>query len=205
MTTTDSIPLKRCSQCKQHLPANRFNRDKSHKDKLASSCKTCNNARSAAWRKNNLDRERENGRKWRLNHPDQARGSRRAYYEQHIDEHRANGKNWNKQHRKWVNILSSKWAKSHPEQIRKNSHRRRAEKRNAIGTHTAQDIMILNINQRNKCAYCGVQLGNKYHVDHIIPLSRGGSNDFDNLALACPRCNMSKGDKLISEWITAVR
>src|SRR5579884_3856751 len=44
------------------------------------------------------------------------------------------------------------------------------------------------------CYNCGrkVPLG-WAHIDHIIPLSRGGSNDDDNLAVMCPECNTRKG------------
>jgi len=34
-----------------------------------------------------------------------------------------------------------------------------------------------------------------YHVDHKIPLALGGTNDLDNLTIACPPCNLSKGIK----------
>lgn len=47
------------------------------------------------------------------------------------------------------------------------------------------------------CVYCGDQAG---HVDHIHPISKGGSNDEDNLAAACSHCNISKGNRLLSEW-----
>lgn len=55
------------------------------------------------------------------------------------------------------------------------------------------------------CQYCGeaVSWGRPFgwplqgdspaHVDHIVPRSRGGQNDDENLALACERCNESKG------------
>lgn len=33
------------------------------------------------------------------------------------------------------------------------------------------------------------------HVDHIRPVSRGGTNDPDNLRLLCPRCNLSRGNR----------
>ena len=36
----------------------------------------------------------------------------------------------------------------------------------------------------------------RFTIDHVIPLSEGGSNDLDNLALACFHCNRRKGNKL---------
>ena len=36
----------------------------------------------------------------------------------------------------------------------------------------------------------------RFTIDHVIPLTEGGSNDLDNLALACFHCNRRKGTKL---------
>jgi HNH endonuclease len=37
-------------------------------------------------------------------------------------------------------------------------------------------------------------------VEHLVPLSRGGTNAPENLAPACAACNGAKGDRLPSEW-----
>jgi hypothetical protein len=52
------------------------------------------------------------------------------------------------------------------------------------------------------CSYCGVEgeLNARWCVDHIIPLSRGGTNDPENLTACCFPCNSSKSDRLLSEW-----
>lgn len=47
------------------------------------------------------------------------------------------------------------------------------------------------------CAYCG---GIPTQVDHIIPRSRGGTDDRNNLAPACKRCNMEKLDFTPEEY-----
>jgi len=49
------------------------------------------------------------------------------------------------------------------------------------------------------CQLCGASRGNgaKLHVDHMIPLARGGSNDDDNLWTLCEACNLGKSDRLI--------
>lgn len=46
-----------------------------------------------------------------------------------------------------------------------------------------------------RCGICGggIQPGEPVHLDHIIPWSKGGSNDVGNLQPAHPRCNMRKG------------
>lgn len=49
------------------------------------------------------------------------------------------------------------------------------------------------------CKYCG-ERGKKLECDHVIPVSRGGSHDDDNLVTACFSCNRSKRDKLVNEW-----
>lgn len=52
----------------------------------------------------------------------------------------------------------------------------------------------------DSCAYCG-KIDENIEIDHIIPRSRGGGDNFDNLAPACRKCNRSKGSKFIAEWI----
>lgn len=83
----------------------------------------------------------------------------------------------------------------------KSAHRhiRRAHKNAAPGKYTAQDVQAQFQRQKGKCYWCHKKL-TTYHVDHIIPLSRGGSNWPDNIVMACPTCNCSKHNKLPHEW-----
>lgn len=50
-----------------------------------------------------------------------------------------------------------------------------------------------------RCAYCEKK-SRKWHYDHIVPVSQGGPDDYDNLALSCPQCNMSKKDRTPEQW-----
>jgi len=52
------------------------------------------------------------------------------------------------------------------------------------------------------CRYCGCEgeSAAMWCVDHVVPLSRGGSNEPDNLVACCFPCNASKSDRLVSEW-----
>ena len=48
-----------------------------------------------------------------------------------------------------------------------------------------------------KCRHCEGPLiyGEIFHIDHLIPVSKGGTNDPANLALSCVRCNLVKAAK----------
>jgi len=50
-----------------------------------------------------------------------------------------------------------------------------------------------------KCFYCD---GSFEHLDHYIPLSKGGSHTLDNVRPSCKRCNLKKNAKLPEEWYT---
>lgn len=52
-----------------------------------------------------------------------------------------------------------------------------------------------------KCEYCGSKKGTHnnviLHVDHIIPVSKGGKNNICNLVTSCEKCNLGKGAKIL--------
>lgn len=49
------------------------------------------------------------------------------------------------------------------------------------------------------CQYCGAHPPSvKLHVDHIVPVAFGGTNDIDNLVTACEPCNLGKGARSLS-------
>lgn len=68
-----------------------------------------------------------------------------------------------------------------------------------ISERPAQNISRFSIFKRDNftCQYCGktVKDGIKLHVDHMIPLIKGGSNNRTNLITSCQKCNSEKRDK----------
>jgi hypothetical protein len=55
------------------------------------------------------------------------------------------------------------------------------------------------LRDNHTCTYCGVR-GGTLEVDHIKPVSKGGTNDYENLTTACMPCNRSKRDKTVGEF-----
>lgn len=73
---------------------------------------------------------------------------------------------------------------------------RRALKKNA-GSYSISKEEMSKL-YASACTYCGSS--DNITIDHVIPLSRGGSHSVSNLVSACAKCNMSKGAKTVMEW-----
>lgn len=91
-----------------------------------------------------------------------------------------------------------------PAYVRASGQKRRARKAGVIGQHTAADIHAKLEAQEGRCFYCDQSIDPHYHVEHMVPLSRGGSNAAENICLACPTCNMRKGRKTASEFMAGL-
>lgn len=51
----------------------------------------------------------------------------------------------------------------------------------------------------DRCEYCRMHQslqGARFHLEHVVPRSRGGAADLENLAWACPGCNLRKSDRV---------
>ena len=61
-----------------------------------------------------------------------------------------------------------------------------------------------------RCEYCQMHQslqGATFHIEHVVPRVKGGQSNSNNLALACPSCNLHKADRVSSQpssSITAV-
>lgn len=65
---------------------------------------------------------------------------------------------------------------------------------------TRKDRLKALARYRGCCAYCGEDLNGRLEWDHVIPISRGGTDGVGNLLPACVDCNRSKAHRFISEW-----
>jgi 5-methylcytosine-specific restriction endonuclease McrA len=55
------------------------------------------------------------------------------------------------------------------------------------------------------CYWCKEKKSTKHlHIDHIVPISKGGTNDVSNVCASCASCNMRKGSKTLKEWASKI-
>jgi 5-methylcytosine-specific restriction endonuclease McrA len=65
-------------------------------------------------------------------------------------------------------------------------------------TTRAELVRLVEQRARGRCEYCGMHQalqGATFHLEHILPTSRGGRTVTENLAWACPGCNLHKSDR----------
>ncbi len=170
-------------------------------------CEACNQA----WAESNPSKMLMSGRKWRAQNPERSRAFTAAWAAANPDKNREKNKNWhvknkdrnNSRARQWQRdnreraaAISKIWKSANKESINVYARNRRARVRGLGGKHTVEDVVALRVQQKNKCAYCRINLAKAVvHVDHIIPLKIGGGNARSNLQLLCETCNLSKGIK----------
>lgn len=108
-------------------------------------------------------------------------------------------------HREQRVAASVAWARANPEMRAANAAQYKAIRRtweqtnpDSVGINSREWRRLVR-RYRHCCAYCGGNEGG-IHMDHVIPLSRGGRHAIGNVLPACRSCNLTKGAKLIVEW-----
>lgn len=193
---------------------------------LAAKCRVCDRARGRKYYANNKERVIKRTSEYQKAHPEQARASsKRHYYNHHeqekarirkvnakrqprrtakyyenIEVFRAYGKAYRETHRDQISQSGKDYYRKHPEKAMERYTKRRARELEAEGHYTKADIALMYKSQKGLCWWCGKPVGDNYHIDHRVALTKGGTNWPDNLCVSCPECNRSKGNKLPHEW-----
>lgn len=96
---------------------------------------------------------------------------------------------------------AKEWAKANPDKRRaitaNYDGKRRAWKASGV---TGRDLRAWIAQQAKACHWCASDCDDDFHVDHVIPLSKGGDHELHNLVIACPPCNLRKSAKMPDEF-----
>ena len=194
----------KCKTCRSKLAAERYQRDA---DRILQ--------KAAEWKRNNPDKVAAQAKKWAAENPDRIKAKVKRFKANNPGKTTEYCRRWRESHREQYRAIDRAYRTKNREQERlkaakaydNNTERYRAYSRNryalkwSVGTHTAEDVTRQYEKQQGCCFWCSEPVNQLYQVDHVIPISRGGSNSPDNLVIACPSCNRHK-QKLLPyvEW-----
>lgn len=178
MSTYASV-LKACGKCKVSQPISEFWNDRSSYDGHDSRCITCRKKEKIEYVKNNREKVLQ---------------QKRASYEKHKeatlakmkvsdDANRANRRANSRRH--YQNNKDAYKSRARDYQMRRaNTHDEYVDR-----------LVVLELDD-GVCGICGGDVDPmNYHIDHVIPLSKGGRHNYANVQVACPPCNLAKKDR----------
>lgn len=176
-------------------------------------CKTCEYNSTQKWRSENREyvrtrdnayRKKTSARRSELERaryaadPDKFRKKSRRCYWENPEKYKTYSRNYHfsagPEYREKAKTRTKKWILDNPERAKANAHISRIKRRGieAGGAYTAEDVKRILKLQKGRCAYCKIKLGKRYHLDHIVPLAKGGGNFARNIQATCAKCNMAK-------------
>ena len=217
--------MKRCSKCRGVKPRVNFGRDKKRWDGLVPQCKECRArymretkpARQEYIRQYHRDnRERLNDKSrqyYQENRESRLQYARkyakdtdanRRYYWQNREARLEKKRQWNRDNKEAIREYDRQYRQTPEGKAvgRKAYRKRRALKAAVNENFTAEDEAFVFERDGHKCVECGItnqehlaQFGQRLHIDHVLPLSKGHALTRENAALRCRSCNSRKKDR----------
>lgn len=202
--------MKVCSKCGQEKDLSSFAKNGTG---LRPDCKQCRNAQMREYAKANREKIRlrdvayyaankalvlSRSVKYHQKNKEHRNKYNRAYYASNRVSELLGRKAYYTANKEVVKARVHAYAKAHPEVVKVSLARRRAQEKRALGACTSAQMKARFAFYGGVCAYCGSS--RTVTADHVVPISRGGTNFPANIRPACKSCNSSKGSKKLSEW-----
>lgn len=202
--------FKQCRVCGVEKPWDCFYRNNRSPDGLSLQCVPCR-----------LDRQRNDKnrsaymKEYRQRRKAELAESFKAYASRNVARLQANRKAWRDANRSHIeqyrrdnaaehDAARKAWNEANKDKLIARTHMRRARLKSAFVGDPAEylaKVKLIRMAESIACHWCNIDVPtNKRHVDHIIPLSKGGHNTAENICCACVSCNCSKGAKLPHEF-----
>lgn len=190
---------KQCNKCKEIKTLDNFRASPRGINGVRSDCRKCNNLSRQQWGLNNKEHISKRNKDWYAKNIDikskydkeyrktesgkksQRDGSKKYRQSENGKKNQAEGK------KRYKKTLKGKISNKNY------LHRRRINQKK--GDVTNKELLELQQNSK-VCYWCNEPLKNKkVHIDHYIPLSKGGEHTLSNLVVSCAKCNQTKNAK----------
>jgi 5-methylcytosine-specific restriction endonuclease McrA len=149
----------------------------------------CHSAKRLAYRAQNPERDRQAVRRWAARHPETANANAKRRYEQNRERRIEQAREWNRRNKAKRSVIMAF----------QNAKRRSRKQANGGRGFTKAHWRELVSRSGGLCAFCRESPASS--IDHFVPLSRGGADDFANIVPACRLCNSKKRHNEPTAWV----
>jgi len=132
-------------------------------------------------------------RTYRKLNQDSIRIKSRQRYAENPEPAKLQAKEWARKNKKRKIANGKAWVKANHDRVRASQHKHRSAKKFNGGSYTVSEWESLCKKYNYRCLDCGKK--RKLTADHVIPISKGGTSNIDNIQPLCGPCNSSKGTK----------
>lgn len=196
-----TVDYKACTLCKQTLPASSFGQTPRIKSGLQPGCKACLAAQRREKRNVDIEAFRAWQREYYRDNADHMRQHARACYHADPAKFNARSKSYYEKDRQRGIDWAFASRKRRPEHYRELARCQSIARRALIkGGATSLETRAWKRAQKKVCHWCAKRCAKDFHIDHIMPLARGGRHELHNLCIACPDCNHRKHARDPIEW-----
>ena len=176
--------MKECTKCAEEKPLDEFSRDPRKSCGRKSQCRVCDNARRAAYRRANIEKEREADRAYRAANSERIAEYARGWRAEN-PEH---GAKWRVDNPEYMAEYGARYRAANPHINRETGYVYRARKfgfEPVVESFTVAE-MVAYWGNGERCIYCD---GPFQEMDHLIPVGLGGHHVISNVAPSCAPCN----------------
>ena len=202
---------KQCSKCKEIKELTEFNTEKRNKDGFTGKCTLCISVHRKEFRALNKEAISLSKKKYYIENKSKIILGAKKIYENDKEKIKTRIQKWrdeNKEHvANYLKAYKNEYLKHYKNTEKYTDSRKRCNARRAKrifdssdGSLTIDYIASLKDIQNDKCYYCDNPLDFKkkrsVHMDHYMPISKGGKHSVGNVVLSCAKCNISKGNSI---------
>ena len=167
-----------------------------HRKCRCSNCIEKNRIMAKDFRKNNPERHREFSKNWGIKNPEKKKDIHRQQYKKNSKQHIKNTADWQ----------NNNPGKKRSYAIKTQNKRRAVKKMSSHVPYTVEDVLL---KYSTSCHLCKKEIDfnlprsvgkpgweNSFHIDHLIPISKGGNDTIENVRPSHALCNLRKGASL---------
>ena len=213
----DGVMYRKCNKCQGYKIFDEFNKCKSGAFSVQNKCKECVRKINKEYYEQNKEKIKRYCELNKEYYKEYHREYDKEYREQNKEKLKEYGKEYRDNIRNKYGVCETTLRYREDENFKLQHNLRSSNRQNLkraleyynngkshkLPTKSPSRLLLkLYEIQNHNCPYCSNNMKDDIHIDHIIPLSKNGSNEVNNLILCCSSCNLRKNAKELDIWLS---